>query len=80
MPGRSASHTATAQRLSAPPRSTALPSQHIPEVGNAAGLVLGMLVVAVLQVHLVLLCLGHLLCLRLLLDVSHSALLWHISV
>lgn len=66
--------------LSAPPRWAALPSQHIPEICNAASLVLGMLVLPVLQVHLLLLCLGHLLCLWLLLDVSHSALLWHISV
>lgn len=66
--------------LSAPPRSTALSSQHIPEVRNAAGLVLGMLVLPWLQVHLLLLCLGHLLCLGLLLNVSHSALLRDISV
>lgn len=66
--------------LSAPPRSTALSSQHIPEVRNAAGLVLGMLVLSWLQVHLLLLCLGHLLCLGLLLNVSHSALLRDISV
>lgn len=66
--------------LGAPPRSTALSSQHIPEVRNAAGLVLGMLVLPWLQVHLLLLCLGHLLCLGLLLNVSHSALLRDIRV
>lgn len=67
-------------RLGAPPRSTALSGQHIPEVRNAASLVLGMLVLPWLQVHLLLLCLGHLLCLWLLLNVSHSALLRDISV
>lgn len=66
--------------LSAPPGSTALSSQHIPEVRNAARLVLGMLVLPWLQVHLLLLRLGHLLCLGLLLNVSHSALLRDISV
>lgn len=79
MPRRATAHTATAH-TSVLHRSTALPSQHIPEVCNAASLVLGMLVLPVLQVHLLLLCLGHLLWLWLLLDVSHSALLWHIGV
>lgn len=67
-------------QLGAPPRSKALSSQHVPEVCNAAALVLGMLVLPLLQGHLLLLRLGHLLCLWLLLNVSHSALLRDVSV